>query len=203
MTSQIPLGLASEIGVEVIEMLRPLCHKIQVAGSIRRQKPFVKDGEIVALPLDAPALNARLDRLVMENVIRQAHYGSTGTRWGKKYRGFYYRDIRFELFHADWNNWGYILWLRTGPGEANAHAMSQMQYHKSPYNPKDGYLWFKKRKLRVADEAEMFRLLGMQELPPRQRTLEAYQRLMASPHWAEEWVYAPVHDEAGEQRSLL
>jgi DNA polymerase/3'-5' exonuclease PolX len=43
---------AEEIALSIVEILKPHCDKIEVAGSIRRSKPYVKDIEIVALPTD-------------------------------------------------------------------------------------------------------------------------------------------------------
>ena len=98
------------------DMLKDQCDEIVIAGSLRRGKALVGDGEIVALPKYAPNLLARLDRMVAEQLIVKAAYGEKRTtRWGEKYRGFVYQGLRIELFVAEPENWGYILWLRTGP----------------------------------------------------------------------------------------
>lgn len=44
------LSQAKEIAVRICYQLQPYCDKINIAGSIRRQKPEVKDIEIVCLP---------------------------------------------------------------------------------------------------------------------------------------------------------
>lgn len=41
---------AYEIAIRVKELLTPHCERIEIAGSIRRKKPEVKDIEIVAIP---------------------------------------------------------------------------------------------------------------------------------------------------------
>ena len=43
------LYYASSIASEICELLEPFCEKVEVAGSIRRGKPIVKDIEIVAV----------------------------------------------------------------------------------------------------------------------------------------------------------
>lgn len=44
------LKSASDIAIRICERLQPFCSRINIAGSIRRQKPDPKDIEIVALP---------------------------------------------------------------------------------------------------------------------------------------------------------
>lgn len=175
------------------DMLKDQCDEIVIAGSLRRRKALVGDGEIVALPTYAPNLLARLDRMVAEQLIVKAAYGEKRTtRWGNKYRGFMYQGLRIELFVAEPENWGYILWLRTGPGEANAWVMQQCIQKHAPYRAVDGY-WTdveSGRRIRTADEAEMFRLLGINYVvPPQNRSLALYAGLMRYPRWAKDVHY--------------
>lgn len=44
------LQAASGIAIKICERLQPFCSRINIAGSIRRQKPEVKDIEVVCLP---------------------------------------------------------------------------------------------------------------------------------------------------------
>jgi DNA polymerase/3'-5' exonuclease PolX len=44
------LQQAQNISHEIIEKLKPYCSRIQVAGSIRRKKPFVHDIDVVCIP---------------------------------------------------------------------------------------------------------------------------------------------------------
>jgi DNA polymerase/3'-5' exonuclease PolX len=41
---------ALKIAQETVELLRPHCERIEIAGSIRREKPEPNDIEIVAIP---------------------------------------------------------------------------------------------------------------------------------------------------------
>jgi len=47
---RIPLAQAVAITTQVVETLRPFCQRIQVAGSIRRQRDTICDVEVVAVP---------------------------------------------------------------------------------------------------------------------------------------------------------
>ncbi|GAI99638.1 unnamed protein product [marine sediment metagenome] len=50
------LEKAKVIARKVVKELSPYCDKIQVAGSVRRQKPTVKDIDIVLIPRRPPSL---------------------------------------------------------------------------------------------------------------------------------------------------
>ena len=44
------LERAKEIAEKVVSQLSPYCERIEIAGSVRREKPFPKDVEIVCIP---------------------------------------------------------------------------------------------------------------------------------------------------------
>ena len=50
MKTRIPLNEAHAIAAEIITVLAPHCRRIEIAGSIRRQRPEVGDIEIVGIP---------------------------------------------------------------------------------------------------------------------------------------------------------
>jgi DNA polymerase/3'-5' exonuclease PolX len=54
MTNIMQLKEAQQIAQKYVELLRPYCKRIEIAGSIRRQRPEVKDIEIVCIPKRAP-----------------------------------------------------------------------------------------------------------------------------------------------------
>ena len=192
---KIKLEKAQTIAATVLGLIADVCDQVVIAGSVRRRRLEVGDIEIVALPKDARALNARLDKLVIDRVISRAAYGKElSHRWGEKYRGFTYEGVRVEVFTADVDNWGYILWLRTGPGDANQYVMMMCSQKDAPYRAKNGYWWHDGRKLHVANETEMFRLLGMNVVPPPLRKVDAYQQHFRNFRWgdAAECVYAEM-----------
>lgn len=170
----------------VRDQLADVCERIEIAGSLRRKKPDVGDVEIVVLPKDAPTLLARLDYMVATAVVSKAVYSDRTNRWGEKYRGLTYDGVRIEVFLADVHNWGYIYWLRTGPGDANTWVMQQCSYRKAPYRAEGGYWKIDGQKIHVPDEREMFRLLGVDYVPtPESRSMALYERVMRWT-WADE-----------------
>jgi DNA polymerase/3'-5' exonuclease PolX len=45
-----PYPVVLPIAGRIVEALRPYCERIEIAGSLRREKPMVGDIEIVAIP---------------------------------------------------------------------------------------------------------------------------------------------------------
>src|SRR6185369_17955116 len=98
---------------ELVELLRPACECIEIAGSVRRGKPEVHDAEVVIIP--TPDLLPLTDNLIEYGTAQYALYGEKRTkRWGQNYRGLLFKGIKCELFMANEENWGYQLVLRTG-----------------------------------------------------------------------------------------
>jgi DNA polymerase/3'-5' exonuclease PolX len=49
-TTRLPLVTADEVAAKVLELLKPHCERIDIAGSIRRRRPTIGDLEIVCIP---------------------------------------------------------------------------------------------------------------------------------------------------------
>jgi len=178
---------ARKLAENVVFELAELCQKIEIAGSLRRGRSDVGDVEIVAWAHNAPTLLARLDVMVATGKIKKSIYSDGRTRWGAKYRGLSVDGLRIEIFLADQHNWGYVYWLRTGPGDANQYVMQQLIYQHAPYGPQEGYWWAAKQKISVPDEGTLFKLLGIPRvIQPSERSIQTYHRFMAQAKWAQE-----------------
>lgn len=174
---------AAETAASFVKLIGDLtpCY---MAGSLRRKKPMVNDIEIVTRAPSRAALLARLDTLVRDEVCEKATYQEGTHRWDIKYAGLVFQGARIELFNAEPDNFGYIHWLRTGPGDANKHIMEHSGDWSIRFDEgfarfteyEDGLKTFRYR-LRVPDEITLFTLLGMPYLKPEQRTQSAYKRL--------------------------
>ena len=194
------LEAARRIVGELADLIRPACDRLEVGGSIRRGAPYVKDAELIAIPNvhNSPHnLHAVLDSLVERGIIQKARYGEKQTtRWGMKYRGLLFQGIKVEIFMADETNWGFVKWLRTGPGQANQYIMSTLIYQRVPlrfidgdgwyspgnlwHKPKDKWLAADQVQLAIPDEETLFALLGMPYLPPTERSEQRYKALMGN-----------------------
>lgn len=110
---------AKKLSRTILETLSPYCDRIEVAGSIRRNKRYgVKDIEIVAIPQ-----NKRLFEL--------AHH--VNRTWGEPTIGAFpshYTRIRGAVnIDFFWCNkpekWGLLFFIRTGPADYVQRALTQ------------------------------------------------------------------------------
>lgn len=175
---------ASVLALGVVNWLRPYCDKIEVAGSIRREKATVGDIEIVCQPSNRHGLDATLAGLIENETIRKATYGNS-TRWGERLKCFVLSDVNVELAIGDADNFGYLYWLRTGPGDANTFVMTRMMKEKSAMRFDKGYGWLVdyvgdnptyRHKLHLPDEETLFEALGFETvISPLWRSEKMYK----------------------------
>ncbi len=119
------LGTAQYIAQEVVKELTPFCDRIEIAGSIRRQKAEVGDIEIVCIPTteaddlfsgDPDAPRRRVDGFrqqvnAMDHIKGSALLGKFMQRTRYISTG---ESITVDIFTATPDNWGYIFAIRTG-----------------------------------------------------------------------------------------
>lgn len=140
-----PLADAEVAARAVVAMLAPGCARIEVAGSIRRRSPDVKDIEIVAVPsytrdllggVGDDLLNAAVLGSVADGAIR---YRDTRTGEAVPYykvtdRKFYPLIYRAPAFNWPVDlfvvrppaQWGAILAIRTGPADYSARMVTAL-----------------------------------------------------------------------------
>lgn len=171
-----PHSEALPIAQSLARLIKPHCTHVNIVGSLRRMKDTVGDIEIVAIP--SPALLPFLDSMVLKGEASKAVYSNGTIRWGNTYRGLMYQGMKCEIFLADEDNIGYQTWLRTGPGDANTYIMQFCSWRKSPYRAKDGYWWAGDTKLSIKTEQELFAMLGMRWIEPKERTEDAYRLML-------------------------
>lgn len=130
------LSLAQNLVFELI----PFCERIQIAGSLRRSKPEVKDIEILAIPRPADRI---VERDLFGEIIAESFHchlekelarrladdswpwrkDFRSPRWGKRYKRLRHeRGICCDLYLTDPQRWGYQLAIRTGPAKFS-HAI--------------------------------------------------------------------------------
>ena len=207
----IPWAKAAETTAAFIKLIQGVA-PLRVCGSLRRRKPYVGDVEIVACLDNRAALLARLDKLVWDGLAEKAVYEEGKNRWGEKHAGLVFRDVRFEVFSAMPDNIGYITWLRTGPGDANTLTMTLLSAGW-PIRFDDGQAWHveyvaglmrKLNRLRVPSEDVMFKLIGMEYVPPHLRTQALYRRFLKRTIPSADFIASlVVADQTPIQQSLL
>lgn len=187
---------ATENGRAFLALLGGTVAQAALAGSIRRNKPEVKDIEIVVEPqfrhlpnlfgeatTQASLLDERIGALLADGTLA---LDTLHKRNGPKYRRYRHRDapeIVFEVFVADSLNWGNILAIRTGNADFS-RALVTKRLHgglmPSDLAQRDGRLWRGREALDCWTEEEFFAHLRIAEAdipPPIRRTEETARQL--------------------------
>ena len=193
----VPLGVARNVAEELRQLLEPACQRIEIAGSIRRLRPYVHDIELVAIPQveavagepglfgsTAPAepynlLWKALDGF-LEGRTRQAYI-----RKGDKLRSFRWpiheRDragipesVQVDLFTTSEAGWGWIYLVRTGSATYSKQVATCLK--AKGFIGHEGRIYH-----RVADkprgdaigtptEEDVFRLADLKPVAPAERS---------------------------------
>ena len=111
------LKLAQEIGARLVDAVKPAVSRVEIAGSVRREKVNVKDLELVSIVQDYDLLFKRL--AIHGRFIKPGVPGIID--WPPKVGSRYIRmllneGIKLDLFVASRVNWGGIFCMRTGSG---------------------------------------------------------------------------------------
>lgn len=178
-----PLREAFERADALRNDLMPYCDRIEIAGSIRRAKPWVNDIEIVCIPKEEPSPTASGDLFgepaakVMGSVrvrgfLMVVHkYAATIVK-GKPATGRYVQflartGVKVDLFMARPDNWGYLLAIRTGSQEYSKGLA--IRWSGMGYKGEDGMLTYRGEAVPLREERDLFKLLGIPWVEPSLR----------------------------------
>lgn len=169
---------AKQIADEIVSAILPACQRAHVAGSIRRQKPSVKDVEVVAIVKDYDDLYRRLaqfGRFIKPGVPDVID-------WPPKSKAKYVRmlltqDVKMDLFVASPENWGGIFTMRTGSGIGPDKTMGFVPGVFSAWKKKSGGGRMRncmpttpdRVSIPVPEEEDFFRVCGVKWIPPEER----------------------------------
>ena len=164
---------ALEIAERAHAALAPYCHRLSIAGSIRRQRPQVKDLELVAMPLQEPS------DLFGETLVAHHDFCAVVNQWraikgqptGKYTQRRLPQGINLDLFIADADNWGWQLALRTGSTDYSHHVLAT-GLKKAGYAMLDGYIYRGGTRVPVREEAEIFALAQVPYAEPWAREIK-------------------------------
>lgn len=181
MKTKIYYARAKVLADKIKASLSPACERIEIAGSIRRRKGTVGDIEIVAIPRLCPDLEAQLSLfgeppkmvssldLLLIKLLRDKPTFVRGDKDGDRYKNFLIEtdedgsQVGLDLFLTTKAQWGYILALRTGPGDFNRAWVTQKS--KGGLLPDDyrfdgGWLWRSGQRVDTPSEQDIFDLIG-------------------------------------------
>src|SRR5262249_35309614 len=157
---------------EVCTILRPWCARIEVAGSVRRQRPTVGDLEVVCIPRQVPA------GLFGDESIVDPGFCDVVNQWPKvkgeptaRYtQRFLPSGIKLDLFMTDADRWGMTLAIRTGSAAFSAEVLgnrwARLGYksiHGDLTRLRDGHV------IPIREERDLFTLLGIPYVEPPAR----------------------------------
>jgi len=135
------LQKAKAIAEELKALLDPVCQRVIIAGSIRRQKPYPNDIELLAIPKYYCGVDM-LDRRVGE-LISQGALGFRLNKLGRRVYGPKNKlmlhipsSIGVDIFSTDLGCWPVALVVRTGGAETNkriAMAAIRKGWHLRAY----------------------------------------------------------------------
>jgi len=167
------LEKAKVITENLKSLLVPVCEKIEVAGSIRRQKPEVGDIELLCIPRYVAGVD-QLDREIGALLVQ----GTLGFRLNKRGSRVYgpknkllvhINGIAVDIFSSTEANWGMALFVRTGPKEWNIRAMSRFRELGMQGHAYGGISAADGKEISCPDEETVFRYLGWRYVPPEER----------------------------------
>ncbi len=169
-----PLATARRYAQRVVDLLAPHCEQIAIAGSIRRNKPEVKDIEVVCIPK-----RTQID-LFGGELVPIPSFCKIVNGWEKvkgEPTGKYTQrllpgslGIKLDLFIATPENWGFIFAIRTGSANYSAQTLGRA-WRNAGYEGKDGMLVDRKtlQPVPTPTEKDFFKLINLDWVEPENR----------------------------------
>lgn len=173
-----PYQFAKSIADKALEEFRPYCERIEIAGSLRRQKREIGDIEICAIPryeinlFGEPGLS--LLNLYLGQMAQKQRLVTEG-KWGPSYKKFRlaaHQEMSIDLFITSPPQWGLIFMIRTGSAEFSQRLVTQKNKGgllPSHLKVSDGWVWDGNERLELPEEDSVFALLGIDYINPQDR----------------------------------
>lgn len=181
-TDRIPHAQGERLARALIEVLSPACERIEIAGSIRRGAPTVKDVELVVTPrvrrdLTGAVLDDALRPVVIDLVRagrlswRLREDGQTIARGPRFYALVASKaGISVDLFAViEPAQWGAIMAIRTGPAEYSQALVTRAR--ERGLRCVDGHLeWISSGAVMpTPEERDFIEACGFEYVSPEQR----------------------------------
>ncbi len=187
-SERIPLAEAEGLALEMVDLLRPVTERIEIAGSIRRRKETIGDIEIVCIPKmgEGPAnllgepssinlLDVLVDSLIVGGLLAERADRNGRTANGERHKRLTYRGFGVDLFCVlPPAQWAVIFAIRTGPAAFSQRLVTRRNL--GGLLPewavvKDGAVYHRRtgELLPTADEDDLFKLVRIHYLAPEAR----------------------------------
>src|SRR3990172_2758817 len=151
------LEFAKKLAAELIAELTPVTTRIEVAGSIRRQRPTVRDIDLVLIPSNQGLRDTKLRELGCQ-------FG------GPKIRRLVYKGALVDIYIATPETWATLLLIRTGSTRHNVYLCKRARARGWQLKA-DGQGLLDARGNRIAGDSEesIFQALGLHYVLPEER----------------------------------
>ena len=155
---KIALERAQKVAVAIVKRLSPYCQKIEVAGSIRRRKPWVNDVDLVLIPNDLWNLH--------HNIMGLGPVKMSGSKIMRVMVG----DIQVDIYFATPETWATLLLIRTGSAQNNVRLAS-LAKKRGWHLAASGDGLFNESGERIAGDSEesIYQALGLRYQAPWER----------------------------------
>lgn len=156
------------VAQRVLEVLAPFCERIEIAGSIRRKSPLVKDIEIVCIPkpYDVDMFASGIALAVQDwPCINGKLKPNMESRYTKRLLP---ELITLDLFMCKPENWGWIFAVRTGSAEFSRDVLVA-NVKRAGYDMIEGMIYHKGREVECKEEKDLFTLMGLPYIEPEHR----------------------------------
>lgn len=163
------LSRAMEIGAKIADELSPFCSRLQIAGSIRRQRLEIGDIDIVCLPSDSAGLRARVLKTHPRILANGQHNLQVELKGGVRLDVWMAQLGQRTLFGEGGTNWGSLLLCRTGSISHNIHLVETARLLGLRWNPYWGVYDGMGRCIACETEEEIFAALKLDFIKPEDR----------------------------------
>lgn len=166
------LAEAKAIASNLLESLEGCFERVELAGSVRRQRPLVHDIDFVATPV---TYSVRLDlfgQVEEKRMMLDARLVALGIDWtgGDKIHRFDYQDADVDVYLVDPANFALTWLIRTGSMEHNQFLCQLANGKGLSISYSQGLKELSSGKvLAIHSEQELFELLGLAYVEPEQR----------------------------------
>lgn len=173
----VPWVQARTVAGALCHYLDPACHRVEIAGSLRRKASMVRDIELVAIPkMDIDLFGNPLDTSAIDSIFdnRPVTFFKKGRKyWQFKFAGTSGHEYTVDLFlQPDPATWGVNFLLRTGSAAFSRRMVTPRSV--GGYKPdwaivRDARVWRNGVVLETPEERDIFELWEMVYVEPRDR----------------------------------
>jgi DNA polymerase (family X) len=160
---------------KLLPWLTPYCDRLEIAGSLRRQRRDLGDIDLVAIPkleMERDLLGAPLTpKNLCAHAIRARCLEKAWpmVKWGPQYLVFEADGVQVDLWFATAETFGSVLMCRTGSKEHNIWLAQLAADRGGHWNPHHGLRLPGHRTVFAREEHEIYAALGRPFLEPTLR----------------------------------